>query len=122
MIFDEPQTIPLRVLRPCVQAIGALVREYGVTAVLCTAIQPALGRFFPEGMKMREICPDSEGLYKRFRRARLLPIGRQSLEAVAGRMSGRESALAVLTTRKQAYELFAALPKHGRFHLVPSSI
>lgn len=117
VIFDEPQTIPLKVLRPCVKAIGALVRDYGVTAVLCTATQPALGRFFPEGMKVREICPDQEGLYKRFRRAKLLPVGKQSLGAVAGRMSGMEAALAVLTTRKQAYELFAALPKHGRFHL-----
>ena len=42
VVFDEAQTLPVPYLRPCVAAIGQLVQFYGVTAVLCTATQPAL--------------------------------------------------------------------------------
>ena len=48
VIFDEAQTLPLPFLIPCVSAIGELVQRYGVTAVLCTATQPALGRLFKQ--------------------------------------------------------------------------
>ena len=51
IIFDEAQMLPLCHLMPCVAAIGALVEQFGATAVLCTATQPVLGdliqRFAP---------------------------------------------------------------------------
>ena len=42
VIFDEAQMMPVPYLRPCVFAIAQLVKDYGVSAVLCTATQPAL--------------------------------------------------------------------------------
>ena len=42
VIFDEVQMMPLQCLRPCIGAIVALTKHYRVTAVLCTATQPAL--------------------------------------------------------------------------------
>ena len=37
--------LPTNYLKPCVAMIEELVRHYGVSAVLCTATQPALQSF-----------------------------------------------------------------------------
>ena len=48
VVFDEAQMLPLPYLRPCVHAISQLVARYRVSAVLCTATQPALNPIFQE--------------------------------------------------------------------------
>jgi CRISPR-associated endonuclease/helicase Cas3 len=48
LIFDEAQMLPVPFLRPCVAAISELVKNYGCSAVLCTATQPALESFLTE--------------------------------------------------------------------------
>lgn len=118
VIFDEAQMLPLPYLRPCVRAIAELVQHYGVTAVLCTATQPALEPFFAEnGISAREICPDTAGLYTFFRRTTLRHIGLCTQEDLAQRMQANKQALTIVGTRKQAAELFSLLPEQGRFHL-----
>lgn len=117
VIFDEAQMLPVPYLKPCVRAIQNLVREYGVTAVLCTATQPSLEKFFPKDMEIREICEDTAGLYTFFKRTRLQHVGKLSTDDVAGKMAEKPQALAVVRTRKQAAELFDSLPKEGRYHL-----
>lgn len=117
VIFDEAQMLPLPHLKPCLRAIQNLVREYGVTAVLCTATQPSLGKFFPEKMKIREICEDTAGLYTFFKRTRLQHAGKLSTAGVAERMLEGKQALAIVRTRRQAAELYDNLPEEGRYHL-----
>lgn len=117
IIFDEAQMLPLPYLLPCVRAVTSLVKSYGVSAVLCTATQPSLGKFFPADLKIRELCPEREAMYRFFRRTSLCRIGTCSREEIARRMAEHQQALSVVGTRKQAYELFSGLPEEGRFHL-----
>lgn len=117
VIFDEAQMLPLPYLRPCVRGISSLVRDCGVTAVLCTATQPSLQKFFPPEQAPREICKDPLGLYAFFRRAKLQDMGLQTLEALAEQMAKSKQVMNIVGTRKQARELFELLPPEGRFHL-----
>ena len=120
MIFDEAQTLPVPYLRPCVSAIGELVRHYGATAVLCTATQPELGQIFqklaPE-LSLREIAPDPDELFDFFRRVSFQQDGERTNEELAARLTETERALCIVNTRKRAREVFRLLPEEGRFHL-----
>jgi CRISPR-associated endonuclease/helicase Cas3 len=117
VIFDEAQQLPLEYLRPCVRGIQELVKTYGVTAVLCTATQPALAPLFAPDCQPQEIIPDAAAQYTAFRRSRLENIGTQSLEQIAARMAERGQALAIVNTRKEAQQLYELLPQGARFHL-----
>ena len=120
VVFDEAQTMPVPYLRPCVAAVGQLVQYYGVTAVLCTATQPALQPLFDvlaPGLKMREICPDIGALYKFFRRTNLQQTGELTAGELTAQLCAVPQALCVVNRRSTAQQLFAALPAGGRYCL-----
>lgn len=119
LIFDEAQMIPADTLRPCIWSITELVKNYGCTAVLCTATQPALGpvikEWFPEGT--RELCFDVEENYQFFQRVTYCREGKLSDEAVAQRLLAESQVLCVVNRRDQAQAIFRLLPEDGAFHL-----
>lgn len=120
VIFDEAQTIPVPFLMPCVSAIGELVQHYGVTAVLCTATQPALGKLFKQlapTLVQHEIAPDPDGLFDYFRRVSFRREGVFTPEELAERLTEAEQVLCVVNTRKRAQQVYEGLPEEGRFHL-----
>ena len=120
IIFDEAQTLPVTLLRPCVSAIAELVRRYGATAVLCTATQPALGKLFHEfapELSIRELAPNPDGLFDFFRRVHFVREGFLTDEMVSQRLSEEEQVLCVVNSRRRAREIFQMLPEEGRFHL-----
>ncbi len=120
IIFDEAQTLPVSYLYPCVSAIGQLVQYYGVTAVLCTATQPALQSLFAElapGLTMREICPDTDALYQFFRRTTLRQAGALTEEELAKQLNASPQTLCVVNRRATAQKLYALLPEEGRYCL-----
>ena len=120
MIFDEAQTLPVPYLAPCVEAIAQLVQHYGATAVLCTATQPALEPLFQEAapdLPIREICPDTQGLYQAFRRTTMKTLGEISRETLLEEWQGRPQFLCVVNRRKTAQELYSSLPQEGSYCL-----
>jgi CRISPR-associated endonuclease/helicase Cas3 len=75
VIFDEVQTLPIPHLLPIVDALKELVSHYGVTLVLSTATQPALGlrntatgATFPGFERLTEIVSDVPGAFAELRR------------------------------------------------------
>ncbi|HWR24060.1 MAG TPA: CRISPR-associated helicase Cas3' [Feifaniaceae bacterium] len=118
VIFDEAQMLPIPYLLPCVRAIAELVKNYRCTAVLCSATQPALGQYFPGGMRPVELCPDHEALYTFFRRTRFVAEEEPfSTEALAERLNGEHQTLCIVNTRMQAQAVFELLQGEGRCHL-----
>ena len=120
IIFDEAQTLPLPFLKPCIAAIAELVTNYGASCVLCTATQPALAplfRAYAAALTAQEICPNTEALYQLFRRVRYEQLGELTDEALAQRLNACQQVLCIVSTKKQAKNLFALLKGEGCFHL-----
>ncbi len=120
IVFDEAQMLPVPYLRPCVKTIAELVKSYGVTAVLCTATQPALNRFINEdipNIKITELCPDAPGVFHAMRRVTFKKEGKMSDEDAAQALNERNQGLCIVGSRKRAKRIYDLLKGEGCFHL-----
>ncbi len=122
LIFDEAQSLPIDILRPCLLTISELVKHYGCTAVLCTATQPALNgilskpEFLP-GVSIEELCPNTPKLYEFFRRVRYRQEGMLSFDELTERLSMEDQVLCIVNTKKRAAELFENQHGEGTYCL-----
>jgi CRISPR-associated endonuclease/helicase Cas3 len=122
LIFDEVQSLPVENLVPCLAAIRELTTNYGASAVLCSATQPAVGfrTGFEDGLKeVREIIPCPQDYFDRLKRTsievRPEPLAE---ETIADFLLGEKQMLVVLNTRGHAKSLFDRLRgEEGAFHL-----
>ena len=117
IIFDEAQMLPIPFLLPCVRTIAELIHNFGCTAVLCSATQPALDGFLPKEIERTEICDDPGELYISFRRTRIELIGKLADTELAERLNASKQALCIVNTRKQAQNVYNMLDEKGSFHL-----
>lgn len=120
IIFDEAQMIPGQTLKPCVGAIANLVAHFQATAVLCTATQPVLQDlvqdFCPE-LQVKEICPQMDEMFEKFRRVTYRAGGKITNTELALRLTEESQVLCIVNTRKMAQSIFELLPKEGSYHL-----
>ncbi|WP_244592234.1 CRISPR-associated endonuclease Cas3'' [Azospirillum palustre] len=109
VILDEAQTLPLKLLRPCLEALRELARGYRSSVVLCTATQPAVTTEagFRGGLdKVRELAPDPPTLYRRLKRVTVSTIAEPlSEEALADRLLSEPQALCIVNSRRHARDL-----------------
>ena len=117
IIFDEAQMIPRDYLMPCIRAISELVINYGCTAVLCSATQPALKGLFPSEVKSTEICENINGLYEFFRRTTFVRGGELDDSSLEQLLNIEKQALCIVNTKKHAHDLYYKLKNDGSFHL-----
>lgn len=90
VIFDEAQMLPTGYLIPCTRLIAELAVNYRATAVLCTATQPALGRYLGglnarRSAGIRRGCTTSSGACA----TRLRACGRMSAFGRSSARNGR---------------------------------
>ena len=117
VIFDEAQMLPIPYLKPCVQSIAELAENYRVSAVLCTATQPALDSYFPPEISVREIIPNAAELYKSFQRVTIQMDGKTELDALAQTLMEQEEVLCIVNSRRKARNLFSLCEADGTYHL-----
>lgn len=134
IVLDEAQLLPVPYLQPVVDVLRLLVKDYGVTLVLCTATQPTLEsrngfdqarqlRGFEAG-EIREIVDDVTGLYGALERVKVnLPADLKTpcnWEQLAPQIAGHDAVLAVVGRRADARELYMrvkAEDRTGLWHL-----
>lgn len=122
IIFDEAQMLPRSYLTPSMSAVWELVQNYGASAVFCTATQPALERFLPNGTSVTELAPNPQLLFEYFRRVTIQDIGERSDEELVTDLRAHPQVLCIVNTRKHAQTLFSQLTSavsdpEGCFHL-----
>ena len=120
VIFDEAQMLPIPYLRPCVWAISQLVGHYGVSAVLCTATQPALEPIFREFLPqipVQELCPPDTCQWDVFRRVTFRRAGSLTWDELAAQLNTHSQVLCIVNTRKAAQAVYGRLDGTGCFHL-----
>lgn len=134
IVLDEAQLLPVDFLQPILDALTLLVRDYGVSLVLCTATQPALTRqdsFDPrrrlrgfDESKVTEIIDDVPAIYSALKRVKVhrpsdLDTPREWVDIKAD-IAQHEAVLAIVNRRKDAADLYRLLHvdhAEGLFHL-----
>ena len=113
VVLDEAQTMPLKLLRPCVAAIDELARNYRTSVVLCTATQPALeAPDFEGGLEkesVRELAPAPTKLFQALERVHVRHVGMLSDEALAAEMRARDQVLCIVNNRRHARAVYEAM-------------
>jgi CRISPR-associated endonuclease/helicase Cas3 len=131
VILDEAQMLPPEYLKPILSVLKGLVQCFGVSALLCTATQPALtgeigsqdARF--KGIEnVREIISNPTELSNKLKRVELVPQNKElkpvEWEALAEELHQYEQVLCIVNTRKDCRELYRELHKktpEGTIHL-----
>jgi CRISPR-associated endonuclease/helicase Cas3 len=116
VVLDEAQLLPPEFLQPIADVMNQLASHYGVTFVLSTATQPALGSFQPFGGKpfrgldnVHEIMDDPDALYQKLKRVEVsVPDDLQTprdWESIAAELLQHPSVLCIVSRRDDAREL-----------------
>ena len=118
VVLDEAQTLPLKLLRPCLAACTELTEGYRSSVVLCTATQPAVrkddGFKPPEGLTdVHEIIPKPKALYAALKRTRVIRKGVVTDAELVEVMAEREQILVIVNNRLHARDLADALIDRG---------
>ncbi|MDR2712296.1 MAG: CRISPR-associated helicase Cas3' [Clostridiales bacterium] len=119
VIFDEAQMIPPPFLLPCVRAISELVENYNCSAILATATQSALDKYFGP-ILLKEIVVNPAEMYEFFRRTTIKQLQTPfSNSEIVQHLVKHEQVLCIVNTRKQAQLIFSSLQfqTEGVFHL-----
>ncbi|MGI6105428.1 MAG: CRISPR-associated helicase Cas3' [Raoultibacter sp.] len=133
VVLDEAQMLPFEDLTTVLATLKALVTDYDVTIVLCTATQPLLigklgsGTTTEEGFEeseIREIVSDPQSLASRLKRVEVdfdfneaQPL--ECWEEMADQLCTHEQVLCIVDTRNDCLNLFESMPE-GTWHLSAS--
>jgi CRISPR-associated endonuclease/helicase Cas3 len=134
IVLDEAQLLPVEFLQPVLDVLRLLVRDYGVTLLLCTATQPALTsqeNFDPRrGLRgfapdqVTEIIDDVPGLYALLKRVEVhRPASletKRDWPEIASEIGQHDAVLAIVNRRADARELYGLLrarDHEGIWHL-----
>lgn len=127
VLFDEVQTLPLKLVPALLSTVNLLVKDYGVTAVFGTATQPAFGSAAPVilgGWQPVEISSQPRAMAEALRRTRITrrpDSHRVRWPDLAAELASQRQALCVVNLKRHANELFQALGKSPEiFHLSAS--
>lgn len=128
VLFDEVQTLPLKLVPSLLSAVNLLVKDYGATAVFGTATQPAFASAASAilgGWQPVEISSQPRAMADALRRTRITrrpDRQRVTWPELAAELARYPQVLCVVNLKRHARELFQALGSDAAssFHLSAS--
>lgn len=118
IVFDEAHMMPLRLIKPCLQAVCFVTKYLHSQAVLLTATMPDYGGLLKDfgcDCQTEDLVKDRE-LFSLFRKCRYTYLGPQKDEELIAAASCYPSCLIVTNSRKAARRLFS-LCSGEKYHL-----
>lgn len=110
VIFDEAQMLPVKYIKPCVDAMWQLTNLCNTAVVLCTATQPNLEGFFDECSKskarFKEISSSASKSTEAFKRVNYVCDGELDDDALSARLLEENEVLCIVNTKAHARRLF----------------
>lgn len=133
IVFDEVQTLPLKVVLPTLATLSHLSARYRSSVVFSTATQPAFPHldeqvrgYCTNGWRPQELVPDELRLFERAKRVRVeWPRRGERIgwAELAKQFEGLSQVLCIVNLKRHARELFHLIrPRwgEGAFHLSTS--
>ncbi|MDD5676427.1 MAG: CRISPR-associated helicase Cas3' [Kiritimatiellae bacterium] len=124
LLFDEVQTLPIRLLPSLLSGVKLLTEKYNVVAVFGTATQPAFAhakQAISGGWNPQEIATAPDASANELRRIQITrrPSDKpQSWQEIAGELLQQTRVLCVVNSRKDAQTLFELIHQNGAaYHL-----
>lgn len=133
IVFDEVQTLPLKVVLPTLATLSHLSARYRSSVVFSTATQPAfphldeqVRRYCTNGWRPQELVPDELRLFERAKRVRVewpRRGERTSWIDLVKQFDGSSQVLCIVNLKRHARDLFHLIRQQwgeGAFHLSTS--
>lgn len=129
IIFDEVQTIPIKIIHMFNLAIRFLVHDCGSTVVLCTATQPPLNNLDNPYRELvirpeQHIMPNEQELFEKLKRVEVFDrrkVGGWSIEEIEElayqQLEENGSVLIVVNTKRSAKNLYKKLAENKKSDL-----
>jgi len=114
--FDELQTIPLKCLKPCYDAIKILTSDYSTDAVFMTATMPNPDKFINILSEAEDLIDDKSD-YSLFKRSKISNIGEISLIEFCNQLDLTKSNLIVTNSKKQARIIYQNIVDAKKYFL-----
>jgi CRISPR-associated endonuclease/helicase Cas3 len=117
VIFDEAQMLPREFLSASMYTISKLIRNYKVTAVLCSATQPAIAPYKYNSIPITEIISNPKELSTRLKRVCYETVGKLNDSEIISRIADYNKVLCIVNSRKHAHALFELAHQSGLEHV-----
>ena len=120
IILDEAQVFPPHLLKPMLDALRQLTTYYGTTVVISTATQPAFDAISEfANLEATEIVPEPGRFFRALQRVTYEWHTERALSwsEVADLLRAHPQGLAVVNTKKNAWDLLDALGDEEALHL-----
>lgn len=118
IIFDEVHLLPLKLLQPCLRAVGYITEYLNSEAVFLSATTPDYSELFKKYIpdcSVTELITDKKD-FEYFRKCSYTYLGSVDFDSIVERADGCKSSLIVVNKRKTAREIYKKL-SGNKFHL-----